>query len=121
MHRVEWQAAQEFLKNLTGSCRVSTSRGESPDEGWITRHVAGPLKSLCGLDTGVTGRRTMLDLVFWSFSVSLAPWALGLAWHLIFGVARPISPTAANASVAFPGGRHVSETFCGPSWHGISS
>jgi hypothetical protein len=63
----------------------------------------------------------MLDLVFWSFLVSLAPWALGLAWHLIFGVARLISPTAANAWVALPGCRHVSQTFCGPSWHGISS
>ena len=45
----------------------------------------------------------------------------GLARHLTFGVARLISPTAANASLALPGGRHVSETFCGPSWHGISS
>ena len=63
----------------------------------------------------------MLDLVFWSFLVSLAPWALGLAWHLMIGVARLISPTAANASVALPGGRHVAQNFCGPSWHGISS
>jgi hypothetical protein len=30
-------------ENIDGGCRVSASGEEFTDEGWITRHVAGPL------------------------------------------------------------------------------
>ncbi len=44
----------------------------------------------------------MLDLVLWSGSVALAPWALGLAWRLISSVARRIGPAAPTESVQLP-------------------
>jgi hypothetical protein len=46
----------------------------------------------------------MLDLVLWSCMLALAPWALGLARKLIFGVAGLISPAAPNGSVALARG-----------------
>jgi hypothetical protein len=42
----------------------------------------------------------MLDLVLWSFLLTLTPWALGLASKLISGVAGLISPAAPTGSVA---------------------
>jgi len=61
----------------------------------------------------------MLDIVRWSYLLSLTPWALGLARKLISGGAGLISPAAPNGSVALPRGRRVPKTSCDPSRHGI--
>jgi hypothetical protein len=36
----------------------------------------------------------MIELVLWSGALALTPWALGLAWKLISGVAGLIGPAA---------------------------
>jgi hypothetical protein len=49
-------------------------------------------------------RWTMLELVLWSSTVAVTPWALELAWRLITCVAGLIGPAASTESIAFPRG-----------------
>jgi hypothetical protein len=62
----------------------------------------------------------MLDLVLWSCSVALTPWALGLARKLISGVGGLVSPAAPNGSVALARGTACPGSLLrGPSRHGF--
>jgi hypothetical protein len=49
----------------------------------------------------------MLDLVFWSGSLALTPWALALSWKPISGVAGLIGPAAPAEPVRLLGPRRV--------------
>jgi hypothetical protein len=59
----------------------------------------------------------MLDLVFWFSSVALAPWALGLAWKLISGVAGLMGPASPTESAAPTRGPGMPAAFGDPSQH----
>ena len=56
----------------------------------------------------------MLDLVLWSCVLSLAPWALALAWSLIAGIVRWFSPAVEKRSVPLPSESWASQAGRGP-------
>jgi hypothetical protein len=54
----------------------------------------------------------MLDLLLWSCLLALTPWALGLAWKLVSGVAGLIRLAAPNGSASLRAGAFLITKEC---------